>query len=227
MNTPVLRQDTASIVLLGSFNPSLCHPDWLLRNELVSDKDYEGSKVDIVHRDLARFSVGAFQLDVIQQKFVLRTLDASEFLALRDLACSVFHLLEHTPITAMGMNREIEFVLSSEDDWHKIGDVLAPKDLWKKVTKECGNPVTSGTGLGMLRLRMQTPMPRQLKTEKGYVNVKIEPSPNLGVVVEVNGHIDVTDTRPVPILEQHWEDYSDYAQRLASTVLSEAMQWQE
>ena len=53
--------------------------------------------------------------------------------AFKDLAVGIFQLVPHTPVTAEGLNFLGHFKLASEDEYHWVGDVLAPKDIWKAL----------------------------------------------------------------------------------------------
>ncbi len=75
----------ASGVLVGSFNPAIFHPEWLVRHELVPADDIQGASVEIVHQDISKFSFEWLGVDVLRHKFIARTNDPSKFDPLRDL----------------------------------------------------------------------------------------------------------------------------------------------
>jgi len=107
----------------------------------------------------------------------------------------------------MGINRHAHIKLESVDKWHYLGDILAPKDHWKKILHdEAGE---RDTGLQSLTVR-KSKRPDGLL---GYVQVKVEPSsrvPN-GVFVEVNDHFEISAKDPLgceEILEILENNYS-------------------
>lgn len=121
-----LDSKSASIVLVGSFNPAIFHPEWLLRHELISEDDWKGKKedIEIIHPEIAKFALEWLYFDVVRNKLIVRTNDSSKYLALRDLMVSVLKILEHTPIDFLGMNFDLRFKIDEEKFWHRIGDNL-------------------------------------------------------------------------------------------------------
>jgi hypothetical protein len=47
--------------------------------------------------------------------------------AVADFFVKCFQMLPETPMTALGINREIHFPAGSLEAWHRIGDTLTPK----------------------------------------------------------------------------------------------------
>ena len=116
MSDMKLTKEESSIVLVGAFNPAIYHPEWFLRNGLVSEDDLSDQEIELVHNDLSRFSFAWLSVQVQSNKFIARTNDPSQFIPLRDLIVSVFSILEHTPITNLGMNYLATYTLTSEAD---------------------------------------------------------------------------------------------------------------
>jgi hypothetical protein len=69
-------------------------------------------------------------VNVTPERFQASTTDEGFYEATRDLMIGTFELLDHTPVTALGVNREFRYQLESEKSWHLLGDTLAPKDGW-------------------------------------------------------------------------------------------------
>ena len=206
----------ANIVFNGSFNPAIFHPEWLLRNELISIDDMKGRKVEVVHNDISKFSLEWLGIDVLSNKFISRTNDPSKFSPLRDLMVSVFKILEHTPITQIGMNLIADFKINSEENWHKIGDNLAPKDLWEKSLPK---------RVGLKSIKLSSPRPEGLN---GTVNVGVdsfsnEPIP-YGVRFNINNHVEIDEANNVPsILADQWDQSLALAFKICDVTLSEAL----
>lgn len=45
MNDWEIIREEASIVLVGSMNPKIFHPEWFIRNEIVEEWDYRQDEV--------------------------------------------------------------------------------------------------------------------------------------------------------------------------------------
>lgn len=208
----------SSIVLVGSFNPAIYHPEWFLRNGLISEDDLKDQEIEIIHNDLSRFSFAWLSAQIQDDKFVLRTNDPSQFSPLRDLVVSVFTILEHTPIVKLGMNYLVTYNLEKEEDWHKVGDTLAPKTIWEKTLKE---PV------GMMSLSVGSPREDDFD---GIINVTVGPvmtKSMYGINVSVNNHIEVKEKEAslsIPtILLDHWDKAIAHAKSIAETTIREAL----
>lgn len=213
MTTPTLTFEEASIVLVGSFNPTIFHPAWLSKYNLIPAVEAEGAKVDIVHNELSSFSLGWLSVQVVHEKFIARTNDRSHYNPLRDLIISVFKILEHTPIKQLGMNRQMDFSVGNENDWHKIGNTLAPKEIWKKSLAE---PLLTSLALES----------RRTDNLSGKINLRLEPSKRSkhGVLIDVNNHIELSDGEKLTVptvLSEHWEKNMDKALEIATITLKE------
>ena len=183
MNPFEINTQEASIVFIGSFNPAIFHPEWLVRNGLIPADDLAGAKVEVVHNDISKFTLEWLGVDVLSNKFIARTNDPSKFSPLKDLMISVFNVLEHTPIVQIGLNLITDYKINSEENWHKIGDTLAPKTIWEQCLPK---------RVGLKSLKLVSPRPDELK---GIMNVSIDSYGNeqipYGVRFNINNHIEI------------------------------------
>ena len=212
-----LESEDASIVLVGSFNPAIFHPEWLLRHQLITQDDVKGAKIEIVHNDLSKFSLEWLGVDVLRNKFIVRTNDPSQFSPMRDLMISVFGILEHMPITQLGMNSRRTYKIDKEEHWHKVGDVLAPKMVWEESLPK---------RVGLTSLTVRSPRPDSLE---GHVNVSISSfrSSFFGVNFDVNNHVELGANQEdgekkydvSMILAEHWDSSLDLATKICETTL--------
>jgi len=218
MNNFKLTVQETSIVLVGSFNPAIFHPEWLLRNKLISEDDIKDQEVEIVHNDISRFSLAWIAIQVERDRFVGRTNDPSQIIPLKDLVVSIFKILEHTPITKMGMNYMVSYKMANEGDWHKVGHILAPKSIWEETLNK---PV------GMKSLSVECPRDDDFK---GYINVSISPGglEKLTVNITVNNHIEISEEgeslSPTKILMNYWDNAIKYAKTVAETTIKKALE---
>src|SRR5829696_7901521 len=116
--------EAVSIVMIGSFNPAIFQPRWLATQQLIRTEEAEKAKITIVQSELVDFSTEWFQLQVLQNRFQLASADPRQYGPLRDLAAAIFTVLPHTPISALGLNRQFHFKMPSRDAWHVVGDLL-------------------------------------------------------------------------------------------------------
>ncbi|MBI2393099.1 MAG: hypothetical protein HYV09_26175 [Deltaproteobacteria bacterium] len=177
--TPLkIEEEVASIVLLGSFNPAIFQPSWLAQKGLLGASEAEGAILDVVHPEVASFRTGWLTLSVTRNKFIALTSAATHFAPLRDLVLGVFELLEHTPVTALGLNRALQYRLGSKEARDSLGDKLMPKDRWDGV-------------LDQPKLRTLTAEGARTDALVGKLNIRIEPAANHidGVFFEFNNDL--------------------------------------
>lgn len=182
-----------SIVLVGHFNPMIFRPEWLQEKELLVGSDFEGTSVEIVHPEVVSLKLGWGQLIVDRDRFQA-IINQEPSIRVHDLVLGCFQRLPETPITAVGINRDVHFDCGSIDKRNHIGDVLAPKECW-------GDFLTADDQrLGGVRvLTVEQSIPKhnrmyRLDGKPGWIRVQVEPSLRIpsGVYVQVNDHFDLT-----------------------------------
>ena len=125
----------SSIVVGGNFNPAIFSPYWMEKNNLIGSdvaKNALESPSLIITNQALRFETEWFVLQVLPQQFSLTSKGAIAPM-MRDLAEQVFLLLPHTPVTAVGLNFQGHYKINTIEDYHKIGDTLAPKKIWDQI----------------------------------------------------------------------------------------------
>jgi len=214
-----LVQETASVVMVGSFNPSIFQPHWLALKGLIRTQEAEDASVAIIQEQVADFKTEWFRMQVVQNRFFTHTLDATHYGPIRDLVAGIFRLLSHTPVNRLVIVRSFHFQMDSIDDWHEVGNTLAPKGIW--------NPLIDGAGL-----RSMTMEGRRQGITDAVLFVKIEPSVPIkeGVFVEVTEEHkpsagDEANAEWVPArLNKHWDTMMEYAEEVARSLLMEVSQ---
>lgn len=178
-----------SVVLVGDFNPKIFQPVWFAAQEppLIPKLEAEAATIEIIHADVAIFNVEWFRLQVTRDRFHISTPQESRYEFLRDLVLGTFQLLQHTPVSAMGINKDAHWRVESEEVWHEFGHRFAPKDIWDGVLEKPG----------LMSLTVQG-----VRTDgrEGSVNVKVEPSRQIhpGILFNVNDHYSAN--RPESVL---------------------------
>lgn len=218
-----LEAEEAGIVLVGSFNPAIFQPSWLASRKLIRETESERATDLVVTEQVTSFKAGWLRIQVMRERFAASAENAAHFEALLDLVLGIFSLLEHTPIKAMGLNRLAHYRLDSDEDWHKLGDTLAPKKYWEELLS-----VPSDTR-GLPGMRSITIEGRRPGSQAKHVRIKVEPSRLVtphGVYFETNEHYAETAESPVPapapyldILKSSWADALSFAQRAAAHML--------
>ncbi|MCY3930504.1 MAG: hypothetical protein OXH70_02180 [Acidobacteria bacterium] len=121
---------TVSVVLLGSFNPAIFTPAWFGLEGLLPRTTVESAELGVAHPNVTQFDAEWLKLRVRPDKFVVETSQAPT-IRVSDLVVRTFReKLPHTPIKALGMNREVHFRVQSLAERDRIGRKLAPTAPW-------------------------------------------------------------------------------------------------
>ncbi len=173
-----LRRDDQylAIVVLGLFNPPIFQPAWMAAEGLMREGDADAVEIEIVHPEATVFNTPWFRCEVTRERFSLRTSQESHYLPLRDLVCSLFTSLSHTPTSAFGVNLTEFFQFEDRKSFDDFGWALVPPDRWTALSRP-----------GMARLEVQGDRPDE---NDGWIRVRVEPilDDSLRVLVEVNDH---------------------------------------
>jgi hypothetical protein len=205
----------ASIVLVGSLNPAIFQPQWFARNGLLPQKEVDEADLQVVHPQMSHFETERFVLQVTPERFNGFSKQNTISAPLKDLVLGTFFILEHTPVTAMGINAMFHFSIPSEESWHRIGDKLAPKEAWKEVLP--GRP-------GMLSLDIISPK----ESPKGAsIRVRIQPSVLVkphGVYFEINNHFPASEESGLKglmsLLQSEWDSAQENGETIARYILN-------
>lgn len=223
----------SSIVTVGEFNPAIFSPEWLERNGLIGKDDAdsvrEGSqrKSLLVSHQASIFETKWFALQVLENQFSLTSKDALSP-AFKDLAIGILQLVPHTPVTAVGLNFLGHFRLASEEEYHRVGDVLAPKDIWKALYPD------NMTGLAELTVRIQRGTRGEPLTSKNEKRITVQPSARIkfGAFLSYNDHHDVSGSdednqrpaeRVATIIDNDWQPAWKDAVRVFDGLLTNAL----
>ena len=186
-----------SVVLLGKFNPAIFTPAWFALHDLLPKNATDNATLQIAHEQVTEFSTDWLRLQVTGERFIVETLQAP-YIRLRDLVVRIFgEHLYHTPLNALGINRNVHFQVSDLAARDRIGRTLAPVRPWGDWGHDLGLDGEQG---GMTSLTMTQCNPEG-RPPGGSINVKVEPSNRIGqgrfgVYVRVNDHYAIDDTGP-------------------------------
>jgi len=96
-----------SVVLVGSFNPGIFHPEWFRRQEILLPQEADEAKVQLISPEVTEVRFLDMKLAVFPDRFLIETHDASRAEKLQDVVINVLARLPHTPVTACGLNNAL------------------------------------------------------------------------------------------------------------------------
>ena len=215
---PKLMDDSPSIVLLGGFDPRRFHPLWLRELGLLGAEEAKGAELKAMVPELTEWSTDWLVFQAIDNRLSVQAKTGAAAANLRDLALGILEVLDQTIVSALGINRAMHWDVGGIENWHKVGDVLAPKALWQPH-------MARRPGMRSLQIE-DTPRADGLA---GRVLVTVQPSSRLahGIFVDVNNELrpphGPDDPVPTPwaakSIEDNWERLSHDAQKMAESVL--------
>lgn len=216
-----------SIVFVGQFNPAIFSPAWMFANDLERDDDATDVAVEVIHQDIARFSIDTRSYQIDRNRFQVNTAVAP-WVLISDLAARLFgELLPHSPVRAFGINRNVHFNVKDDEVRIRLGRVLAPIEHWGEFGQMMEDGGSDEVG-GLQSLTM-----RRISKFESYelqTNAKIEPSfrtdPRRGVYMEVNHHHKLVGLEEghgalpaVEILQENFQPRVDEADAIVDTIM--------
>ena len=219
----------SAIVVLGSFNPAIFTPDWLEQHKLIGAEDAEKARQGAiaVTRHVTRFETDWFILQVTDEQFSV-TSNGPLTPTIKDLAIGALSLLPHTPVSALGVNFFAHYKMATADEYHKVGDVLAPKEIWKEMFpgEDCAPGMVDVTIVIEPAKRGDKP-----KTpDKKRITVQPSAKVTAGVFFSYNDHHELpTDGKDKPTIdwciktiEDKWQPIWEDSKRVFEGVIDHA-----
>ena len=120
-----------SVVLLGSFNPLIFHPLWLLKKRLIPESDVVNKQI-VINSQVSQYPIGDWmQMTVTPDRCEFKIQKPERIVVMKDLIMGTLNSLPETPIIAMGINRGNIINLGDAGSFYKFGSKLAILDIWK------------------------------------------------------------------------------------------------
>ena len=88
------------VVIIGSFNPAIFHPEWFLRQKLIGEQDAKEAKVEVVSSGVSDIQLGGVKIICIPERLSIGTSNISQEARMQDILVQIFTLLSHVPVTA-------------------------------------------------------------------------------------------------------------------------------
>lgn len=229
MGAEVIRDDV-SIVLLGSFNPRLFHPQWLAANGMISSDQADAAALSptVVTNEFTQFTAAYMLFDVQSPRFLVRC-ETLYKEVVRDLVLKAFgEYLPHVPIWRLGLNRSFEFRCGSEQARDKLGQLLAPSTAWgdwgKSIKQGIDASVPNHGGVTRVTM-MQRP---RVDGYDGFVQADVQPSGTHsdGVTLDINSDYALGDpattmgsAKALDIVATQWDASFSNAQAIANSLM--------
>jgi hypothetical protein len=230
---PSLEVFGASIIAIGSFNPPIMSLDWFCSNGLVGEGDAATARDRddyVVSRQISRFQTDVAIVQAIGNQLSIAAAGPVSP-ALADLASSVFELLPHTPVSAVGINFSAHYKVENRETYQRVGDALVPKRIWELVFQN------QNTGMADVTVLVQNGTRDSDLAELNHKRITVQPSSSIrpGIFLQINNHFGVDlDGNPLErarvaagLVRAHWETCCSQSQGLFDHIMRLALADQE
>lgn len=219
----------ASIVVLGVFSPPQLSLDWCNKNALIGDGDAKAARARpdyFVAPQVSRFQTDMAVFQVIENQLSVSAAGPVTP-ALADLVLGIFELLPHTPVNAIGLNFNSHYKIADAQTYHRIGDTLAPKEIWNTIFPN------HAAGVAELTIRIQQGSREKNESTLNEKRVTMQPSGKIkpyGTFLQINHHFGTAlDDKPLQdasaaaeIVKKHWQPCFASSQELFGTIIEMA-----
>src|SRR5262249_32384770 len=112
-----LESETLEVVLLGSFNPAILHPQWFLRQKLIGEELALAAKIKFVATEVTDVSFAGIHLICLNQSLLVNVQNMAFSTKLFDLVDGMLNLLPHVPLHACGINPSAHYRVETVEYW--------------------------------------------------------------------------------------------------------------
>jgi hypothetical protein len=115
--TDSAREDAAteltslSVALFGFFNPPIFDQHWFVAQSVFDVQEASAAETDVRDSHLLLMTVSDMVLEVSADRFAAYSSDPTRFDRIHEIVDRTFAVLEHTPVWAVGIQREHHFAL--------------------------------------------------------------------------------------------------------------------
>ena len=214
-----------SVVLLGNFNPVIFKPEWFEKFEVLSEEDANKCKVKVIHPEITEFQNDWLKLQVTPNRFYAESTE-HPFIRVHDFVVNTFkNHLSHTPVSTLGINRQVHFSAGTVDARDRVGKILAPREPWGEWGKLIDEGKEEKHG-GMISLTMQ--IQKTDDREKGFINITVRPSTKVfaGIFADINDQYELSDKdeslgsdRIIEILEDRFNASIERSEKIIDQIM--------
>lgn len=221
----------STIVAVGIFNPATFSVDMLKENGLLGAEDADLARDQgsyVLTRQVSTLETEWVRLQVLENQLLIMSKGALSP-AVRDIAVGILSLLSYTNISAVGLGFFGHYKMSSRADYHRVGDVFAPKTIWNDIFPTENH----NTGMETLTVTVQPARREENAAMRNVKQITLQPSKLIldGLflscndhVVEADDHTEIgTAERVARLIGAKWEPSWVEAVKLFESLISKAL----
>ncbi|GAB1353179.1 hypothetical protein MASR1M12_19130 [Erysipelotrichia bacterium] len=127
-----------TIVVVGNFDPRFFHPRVLERESLLSPDLADELEPRVIMGDVSDLASSNLQILTYRDRLTVSAFKESCFESIKDFCMNLIRSINFVEPSMLGVNSHHIFKSSSVEDWHRVGDVLAPKSHWNNLINAPG-----------------------------------------------------------------------------------------
>ena len=216
-----------SVVLIGDFNPAMFSPEWFGKNHIIAPEDVEfalmPSSNPIVSAAITIFATQQLNIKIDNRRFQVVT-NKEPLIVMKDFIVRTFENLNNYTISAFGFNYAAHYKIDSISEYHKVGDLLAPKKYWASLLGEDISGDDRRGGLATIQMQ------EEKNDEDGQISIILQPSNIIkpGFYMSCNDHTnlnedDCTAENLIEQVDKKFETSYEKMKSIQTTVLKEVI----
>lgn len=133
----IKKQESISLVILGSYNPIYIHAKWMYERGIINKGEWDSHNNDVILPNISRFIID----DVIeflcdQNRLQIKSLDISHSNRIAKMGNDIINLIKIDNLNALGINADMTFTFQNKDDAYNFGKHFVVLDAWADILKE-------------------------------------------------------------------------------------------
>ncbi|KKC32646.1 hypothetical protein [Devosia psychrophila] len=224
-----VRQTSATVVLLGNFNPLIFHPEWLRSKGIIGAQEADAaiqSGIEVMTPDISIINLSSMRVVIETQRMIVSAQE-DPLIRAKDFVVGSFTILEHTPVSALGINYEVTYLAANRAQWDELGDRLAPKGPWESLLSLSQSKNKSERTGGLRAITMELSV--RPDGMPGYIRVTAEAlqDDTYSTKIGVNDHYYLASKGNVPpaltavkTIDENWEKSMQRAAVFTNSIVA-------
>ncbi len=128
------RREAISLVVLCNIEPVFVHNRWMLDRSIITHAEFEVSKKRpmTVGVNASSFSIGeSMTVYCDKNRFQIESTDVTAYQRIMDICLTTIQMCEPSSIVALGINSDMDFVFTTEEDAFRFGNDFIPLKQWE------------------------------------------------------------------------------------------------
>lgn len=217
----IKKQDTISIVLVGTFEPIYFHGNWMYDKGIINIDEwnrYKKNQNTLILPAASKFNIDCFEFICDQHRLQIMTEDISASERIIDMLRNIILSLPSFQISAIGINSEMIMGFTSAEDGYKFGTYFVNLNVWNGILNE---PLVQQFAIEEKK-DANNQIAKRTITIKSSGGEKIDEEKRPLVSISINNHFTATSEEEIISIlnnaENLYTDFRDIYNRLIKNI---------